>query len=103
MFYRFTILQVEVCSWPSVRRSVVRLLRRWPFVLDEPVVVAAICVAGDVVEHDEALELELELGEHSLAGRLSFESGQVRRGVFVALDENLERPNLKVVIVKQLN
>jgi len=58
MFYLLRIFRSLVRPRPFWRSSGGG---RRPLKLDEPVVVAAVCVPDDVVEDNEALELELEL------------------------------------------
>ena len=71
----------------------VRSLARFDIV-DQPVVVASVCVPDDVVQHHQLLELELKTGGGLTVQRLRLELPQMEVGVFVVLHETLEGTNL---------
>ncbi len=71
--------------------------------LDQPVAVAAVGVARDVIEDDEAFELALEVLRHRGGQRLGFEAPQDLVGVAVSANERLQRAYLQsqALIVSQ--
>ena len=63
-------------------------------VFDEPVVVAAIGIANDVIEDDELLELQLKILGRIFGKILGIEAAQPIVSVFITGNERLKRANL---------
>ena len=66
-----------------------------PLVLNEPVVIAPVCVADDVVEDDKPLEFVLEVGRGLVGQGLTLEAAEQLVRVLVALYKRLEGADLK--------
>jgi hypothetical protein len=99
-FYLWSFIAVQISSrsivWGRTVRGPIAGGHR-SVILDQPVVVAAVRVPDDVVEDDESFELELELARGRRRQRFSFETSEVEVCVLVALNEDLERTDLKTL------
>lgn len=65
------------------------------FGLDQPIIIAAICVANDIVEHYQLFKLKLKVGQHLLVQSVDLGFLQPQISILVARDIFLQRPNLR--------
>lgn len=66
----------------------------WFLILDEPVIIASVCVPDDVVQHDQSLKLKLEWSLQLRVDRLSLKLIQLHLSVSVTFHKSLEGANL---------
>lgn len=64
-------------------------------ILDQPVVIAAIRVPNDIVQHNESLELQLKTGHQRRRQRILFEASQPKVRILEAVDKHLERADFR--------